>query len=310
MSEIRIFGDLSTRVLECFAAEAYEEAHALVNRHGDLFPDERWHVDYWRMILSVLVGEGERANPILESAVESGMWWPERYLGQEEFEPYLDPDLVATCYRRREAAIAGSQPELKLHLPADSKPAAPLLFVLHRNHTDVARDGANWMPVLDLGWGLALPQSSQLTGLKTHVWDDRERALAEIDDHAAALQSRSEVDLERVVTAGYVTGGNLAIRLALLGTLGARGFIAVSPFVPDLEETFQPILQQGKAEGLHGLVTIGERDSRCYAGATELARRLNDAGADIDLHIYPDFTQGYPPDFESLLPGALASILG
>jgi dienelactone hydrolase len=309
MLEVRIFGDLSTRVLECFASDALDEAYALVNRYGGRFPDERWHVDYWRMILSVLVGEGEKANPILKEAVEAGMWWPERYLSQEEFEPYLDTALVATCYSRRDEALARSEPALNLRHPEGVQHPAPLLFVLHRNHTDVDRDGVNWLPVLDLGWGLALPESSQLVGAKTHVWDDRGQALAEIEAHTAALRADGRFDLDQVVTAGYVTGGNLAIRLALQGTLGARGFVALSPFVPDLDDAFLPLLQAGHAKGLRGVITIGERDSRCYAGAVDLADRLRKAGAEVDLRVYPDFTQGYPPNFERLLPEALSFIL-
>lgn len=310
MPDIQIFGDLSTRVLEAFVAETYDVAFALVNRHGDRFPEERWHIDYWRMILSVLVGEGERANAILQQAVDAGMWWPERYLGQKEFESYLDQSLVATSYKLRDAALASSAPVMTTHVPNGGTQPSPLLFVLHRNHTDVERDGSHWLPALSHGWGLAMPQSSQLVGDRIHVWDDREVTMSEIAAHAAALRVGGEFDMDRVVTAGYVTGGNLAIRLALEGTLGAQGFIALSPFVPDLEDTFLPLVDQSRAERLRGVITIGERDSRCYAGAVELAARLNKAGTEVDLRIYPDFTQGYPPDFENLLPQALSFILG
>jgi hypothetical protein len=308
--EIRSFGDLSTGVLEGFADETYDEAKRLVERHGSRFPEERWHIDYWLMILSALVGEGKKANIILQQAVDSGLWWPERYLDQEELNPHLDQSLVATCYQRRDAALARSKPTLTTHRPVSEEDKPPLLFVFHRNHSNVSRDGENWRPALELGWGLALPQSSQMVGPDTHVWDDRDKALAEIELLTQDLRRKSSFDLERVITGGYVTGGNLAIRTALNATLGTAGFIALSPFIPDLEATFLPLLRQRDPASLRGVITIGERDSRCYPGALELAEHLQAAGAAVDVRVYPDFSQGYPPDFEAFLPEALRFIEG
>jgi hypothetical protein len=308
--EIRSFGDLSTGVLEGFTDETFDEAKRLVERHGSRFPEERWHIDYWLMILSALVGEGNEANFILQQAVDSGLWWPERYLDQEELKPYLDQSLVATCYQRRDAALARSKPTLTVHRPLGKDDQAPLLFVFHRNHSSVSRDGENWRPALEIGWGLALPQSSQMVGPNTHVWDDRDKALAEIELHAQALRRKPSFDLDRVVTGGYVTGANLAIRTALTSTLGAAGFIALSPFIPDLEATFLPLLRQRDPASLRGVITIGERDSRCYPGALELVEHMRAAGVAVDFRVYPDFSQGYPPDFDSLLPEAMSYIEG
>lgn len=40
---------------------------------------------------------------------------------------------------------------------------------------------------------------------RTHIWNDGEKALGEIEAHAAMLHAENEFDLDQVVTAGYVT---------------------------------------------------------------------------------------------------------
>ena len=303
--DINSFGDLSNHVLECFQAEEYQQAYRVVTRHGDRFPEERWHIDYWRMILSVLVGKGKRANVILREALEGGMWWPERYLEQEEFEPHLDRSLVERCYQHRDRERATSKPHLLLERAEHSKSLDPLLFVIHRNHSNAVRERTAWLPALKLGWNLALPQSSQLVGHAVHVWDDRGRALDELETHLTSVSKLGGGRPSKLVFAGNVTGGNLAVRLALQEGSSAAGFITLSPYVPDLEETFEPLIRAASLPHLRGVITIGERDSRCYHGAVTLAALLREAGAKIDLRQYSGFTQGYPPDFNSLLPQAL-----
>ena len=103
------------------------------------------------------------------------------------------------------------------------------------------------------------------------VWDDLEIASQEVHHSYAALLDKFAVDRGRTVTAGHSMGGEVAIWLALSGTIPAAGFLAVGPSGPNMNqpESWQVWIDQavqrqaGASGALRGCVIAGEADTSC-----------------------------------------------
>ena len=101
------------------------------------------------------------------------------------------------------------------------------------------------------GWLLASAQSSRVPQNR-YVWNNQERALAELKQHYQKLSSERELDEEKIVLVGFSMGGETALRAALLQTIPAKAFILLGPGGPtiDAPEEFLPLIEGAKGLGL------------------------------------------------------------
>jgi hypothetical protein len=308
---IHIFGDLSIHFWRHIAADEYAQALDLVMSEGDRFPEEAWHVCEWRVLAGALCGDTDYAIATLDQGVGRGLWYPEAHLRREGMESLQgNPDferLVAICAERHRAAEAATSPQLMTFTPR-TDPPYPMLINIHRNHGTVERDRPYWQSLVQAGWVMAMPQSSRVMGPDVHIWNDRAVALSEVKAHYDALAATSTYDVNRVIWAGNMTGADVAMRLALSGDGAARGFIALSPYIPDVE-VYAPLLDASARRGLRGWLFIGADDTRCGPGTQALVDRMQAAGIPVMLHQHPDFTFGYPPNFDVLLAEAVAFVM-
>lgn len=303
---ISIFGDLSIAVSRLTTeARDYRGALDLLLREGDRFPEEDWHITDWKVETAALCQEYDLALGILRDGIERGLWYPAAHFASPEFAglqgyPQFS-QLVAACAAREQAA-AHTEPALFTFAPDGVEPASTLIAI-HRNHSSVDTDHANWLSSVERGWQLIMPQSSQVMGPAIHVWNDREKAVAEI----VAQYERLQLTNMPVICGGLMSGADVALRVAFSGRTAARGVIAISPVTPTTDH-LAPLVEQARERGLRVYVFVGERDRRCYEGASQLAVYLQAHDIETRFHVRLDYTFGYPPDFPSILDEAIAFV--
>jgi predicted esterase len=104
------------------------------------------------------------------------------------------------------------------------------LLVLH-SRCDTARSFVErWRPLVDEGWTLVAPQSSQPCDTAGFCWDDAELALREIRGHLEDCRRLRGMDLEGMVMAGASQGARLALELAM--EIGVPALCAIPSFPP------------------------------------------------------------------------------
>ena len=314
------FSDLERQLYQLYQNGEYAQALDLVTREASRFPTEAWLVTYWRICLASLLGEMALALPLLEEALAAGLWYAEAQLRED---PDLQPlqglpefeQLVEVCRKRQAEAQAQAAPALITLQPEDQCQASlqpcPLLLALHGNYRTAEDSVGFWRSAVSNGWLLALPQSSQVGGSDGYIWNDQDWAVREIQEHVATLCEQYAVDPDRVAVAGFSRGGELAIWLALSGTIEARGFIAVGPGGPYMREPdkWVPLIEVSQGRGLRGYMVVGEQDIFFYEGTQALAAMLRSRDIPCELEVHPNLGHDFPPEFQQSLTRALEFIL-
>jgi predicted esterase len=310
------FGDLETQLYQLYQGGEYAQALDLATREASRFPTEAWRVTYWRICMASLLGETTLALQLLEEALEAGFWYAEAQLRED---PDLQPlqglpwfeQLVEVCRKRHAEAQGQAAPALLALQPEGQCQAGlqpcPLLLALHGNNRNAEYSLGFWRSAVSKGWLLALPQSSQIRSPDGYAWNDRDWAVREIQEHYATLCEQYAVDPDRVIVAGFSMGGELAIWLAMSGTIEARGFIAVGPGGPYMNEpdNWVPLIEDSQQRGLRGYLVVGEQDVFCYEGTQSLAALLRSRDVPCELEVHPNLGHDFPSEFQQSLAQAL-----
>ncbi len=256
------FEELNQRVNESFAAGTYAAAMELLDREGSHFPDQAAIVQYWRMCLAARLNDTALLFRLMDETVSSGRWYAERlWRASPSFAPLQDrPDFERLVKRHVQAQVEG-QAGLTTLAPEGAAPPAgwPLLLALHGNMSSPREEVGFWRKAVEEGWFLALPESSQQMWAGGAVWDDRDIAVPEVQGHYVELVEKQPVDPDRAVIGGFSMGGQLALWLALSHSLPVCGFVAVGPYLPDLEG-WQTLVRGAQGRGLRGYIITGEKD--------------------------------------------------
>jgi len=310
------FSHLETQLYQLYQGGEYARALDLATRAASQFPAEVLRTCYWRVCMASLLDETALALQLLEEALASGLWYAEAQLredpdlqslqGLPEFE-----HMVEVCRKREAEAQAQAAPALiTLQPEGGCQPGpqpCPLLLALHGNNRTAEGSVGFWRSAVSEGWLLALPQSSQIRGPDAYVWNDRDWAVREIQEHYDTLCQHYAIDPDRVVVAGFSLGGELAIWLAMSGTIQARGFIAVGPGGPYMNEpeNWIPLIEDSQQRGLRGYLVVGEQDVFCYEGTQALAALLKSRDTPCKLEVHPNLGHDFPPEFQQSLAQAL-----
>ena len=181
-------------------------------------------------------------------------------------------------------------------------PGAPTLLLLH----GTGGDEHDMLPLGGLAPGAALlsPRGKVLENgmprffrrLAEGVFDveDLKVRANELADFVIAAAAHYRVDPSRVVAMGFSNGANIASALMLLRPGVLKGAIllrAMVPFEPD-EDPAAPL------SGARVLISNGRIDPIASPEETErLAKLLQRAGADVEVHWQPAGHQLMPSDF-------------
>lgn len=307
------FNALDAKLTELFQNKQYADALALVQAEGSNFPQERAWVDYWQMCAAARLGNLPLVIQIAEQFLSDGLWYGDLiWRTTPSFQPFQgNPDferIVAASRAAEELDAPTDQPVLHLYLPEDHSGASPLLVALHGNETTALQMQPFWQRATSKGWILALPQSNQAAYKGAYVWNDPDKAFANVQAHFARLQQQIAFDSRRVVLAAYSLGGFIATQMALEGTLDVCGFLAIAPVIPfqDEPEKLAALLEPARKRGLRGYFILGARDDVIPAqGVQALAEKLRSAGIACGLEVIPDASHDYSPAYDAALIRAL-----
>lgn len=122
--------------------------------------------------------------------------------------------------------------------------------------------------------------------------DDLTRRAGELADFVTAAAAHYRFDASRVVAMGFSNGANIASAVLLLRPGVLKGAVLLRAMVPLEPEPLPSIT------GTRVLISNGTMDPIVPAAETErLARLLQRAGADVEVHWQPAAHQLMPGDF-------------
>lgn len=297
------FKRLRDRVFALSERQAYAEALALIDEHAEALTQFESDLLFWRACLYGRLGNRSEAIRALQSAAERGHWYHERMLRDPDLDIIRDSAELADLQRlfneRHQQAQAEAKPERQVWEPA-GQPCG-LLVALHGAGGSILTEGDYWRQAVQLGWRVAMLQSSQVFAPRRYHWQDAAKAIEEVRRHLEEIGEGSPI-----VLAGFSMGGGLAIRATLSGSIPACGFLAVAPSFR--MEQMGPLVQTAP-RGVRGYVVVGTEDW-CYGPAKELALAMKQAGLACDVEEHPGLGHDYPNGFGSSLRRGLSFLHG
>jgi predicted esterase len=313
---------LDARVMKLFRDQNFAEAFELLTAEGPGHPGNEIDVCYLRSCLAARQGDYGLAVGILEEALERGLWFGEMLLYRSpswqdlQGRPDFERVVAASLARQRAAREGQPPPRYSALIPENGTPPHRAIVALHGNGENASKALDGWRPVVDEGWLLAAAGSSQIVQSDGYVWDDTEVALREIRQQYAALAADHELSAEHLVIAGFSMGGYTALRVALDGTIPARGFILLGPGGPDPGQpddldSWLPLIQELRGRGvpLRGYLLAGQDDDVTPVETQRtLAGFLTEQGVPCGFEVVPGVAHAYPLDFGPVIQRALAFI--
>ncbi|MEW6400507.1 MAG: hypothetical protein AB1649_01840 [Chloroflexota bacterium] len=299
----------SEAMMAFYAEGKYLDALNVTEHLALEFPDEAATTSFWRVCLLSRAGKTDEALKAMSIAVDQGLWWSEKMLREDDDLAPLQSlpafeSMAAECRTRHSAAQKDAKPELLIRLPANNGPY-PLLIALHARTSSPERELHHWELILQMGWMLAMPQSSQLGSPKSFVWDSAAQAREEVANQYKQLLEKYPVDQTRVVLAGMSQGAATTIQICLRGLIPARGFLAVVPGGLVMED-FEKLLSS--KHDLRGYLVVGRRDRR-YEMFTQVHALLNQNGIPCEMEDHPEMGHEFPKDFDQSIKKALKFLL-
>jgi len=289
-----------------------EAALAMLAGAENSLPLHAGHIYSWRAALLAELGRTDAALDALDAALAGGCRFKSEWLRDN---PRLAPlrglarfdDVVDRAAARYAQMQADTRPMLEAFIPATARPASgyPTLIALHGNNSNVGQTESFWESATEVGWLVVLPQSGEIgSSRNSFTWNDRDRTLAEVDQHLQDLRAQSLVDDRAVVLAGFSMGGLQALALVLTRRFKARGGLSVGAYLPHIRE-FRGLVESGHATGVRFYIVVGTNDASGYDGAKQLATELERAGVEVVLDARTDLGHAYPADMDETLRRAM-----
>jgi predicted esterase len=261
-------------------------------------------------------GRPNEALDALDAALAAGCRYRREWLeGNKSFTPLSEStrfrDIVDRAEARYEQDSATARPKLMFAMP-DEPPDAfgyPLLLVLHGNNSNASETAPYWSAMADAGWVVAVPQSSEI-GMTpdSYVWNDRERTASELTMHLEKVKHSTQIDIGRIVLAGFSMGATQAIALPLVAKIKARGIVPVAAWLPHIRE-FTALIEGGAGRMLRSYIVVGDEDPS-YEGNRALHDLFIAKGMRAQIDVRQGMGHDYPADMHETLGRALAFLTG
>jgi len=285
--------EIGPKVFGLHADGKYQEALDVVAAaYGSIEPDDRPSAWYWMICLTSRIGDLERAETMLETALGRGWWFGDEMLR-------ADADVAPMQGRERWEALVLQSLRLAAQdavVPADAEraaatsPSVGAVVALHARWGRAPHTRDTWLPATALGYDVVAPTSSQRTSHDRGVWDDLDRAALDVTTQSGSLAGR-------IVVTGRSQGAGVALRLATEGAIRAAAAILVAPALPTWGPTPGDVT-------IPVYFVLGEEDdARFVDPAAEFA-----ATASVPVHIETIAGMGhlYPHGFGDVIGRALA----
>ncbi|HVO39083.1 MAG TPA: hypothetical protein VMV03_08650 [Spirochaetia bacterium] len=180
-------------------------------------------------------------------------------------------------------------PECLILGPSTALWSARTILAIHGKGNN-ARDFARaWEPLLDEGWTLVVPQSTQEYRDGGFCWDEADTARDELRAHLDKA-ARQGVDLEELVIAGVSQGAQFALEM---GRERSRPWLCV---VPSFPRNFDISAWSAGVPLPPGGFIFGELDP-ARAGAQPVLRSLESVCVGVTVRIMKGVGHALPDDF-------------
>ncbi len=320
MSEALSFNQVYEQFAQCFQQGEYQAAYDLVSQVREQFPADAETIDYLRICAVARLGDTARVCRMIEEKHRQGLWYGEAIFrrtpsfqplqGHPEFERLAAMHQQLAEADRERGGLLVAEPAGGC---APEGGVCPLIIALHGNGQTNRHAHEAWQPAAAMGWLVGAPLSSQAMRKDAAMWDDYATASQDVLNASSKLTTEYAVDPKRVILGGFSMGGETAIRMALEGKLGVRGFIALGPGGPGMdapEETFAGLRDGARERGLRGAILSGDADDTIPQEAIRrLVGMLNEAGIPCHFETAPGIGHVYPENFGEMIARSVAFIL-
>ena len=311
------FQPLRTAAFERFAAGDHAGALPFASAALERFP-QKGEVPFWLACIHCRLGEPEAAVAALRQGLGRGHYWPRDWLLEdddlEQLRGRADFAAVVQESARAEAAAPSPEPPGPALLSAPSaadEPRAPraVVLALHGWGQDADEFALHWSAAAAAGFTVAVARSSQEPCPGFFVWDDRARALRDVDVQLAGVLRRAPG--APLVLAGFSQGGGIAVDVGLAGRPApAAAVLALAAGLDDLEgPPAGDRLAAAAAAGLRVRLLVGEQDD-ALDDVRGLADVVAGAGLDGGLALLPGLGHEVPDPPGEVLALELARLLG
>lgn len=309
------FDEIFAQINRLFEEKQYEAVITTAAQHVGAYPDRKPLLQYLQMCAAARQEDRERVCEILEEALFAGSWYSEEALRES---PSLRPLVGLPEYESLlalSAEIAAGDASQGEHLivetPENKEGPYPLLIALHQNGGSAVEARSAWLGLVEEGMALAFPQSSRALWKGSFNWNDKDAAAKEIANHYQRICREYDVDRQHVIIAGHSMGAQLAIWLALSGTVKAKGFIAVGPYLPQEElEGWVELFEKRQGCELRGAILFGENDHTIPNGSIyNLVESLQKQCVEVKIERLPGVGHDFAPEFRQRLPEAVDFVL-
>ncbi len=316
------FSELQGQVFGLFDRGQFPEIISLLEREAKNFPEQGRITSHWLLSIHGRLGHTSDVLYLFRESLNRGWWYTENSLrGDEMYSLQGNPvfeELIAQNAALYAEAVKAVEPRQIVHLP-EATLCAPLIMTLHGNNGKANSGEAFWRPLVDQGYALSMLQSTQPGNRdNSFVWDDYplskrdvEQYFEKLTRYFTELSHPEAIDRNQVIFGGFSVGAQVAIRMALEGSLNAKGFISVSGWLghdPDLKY-IQELLQTSRAKKVRGVIIIGDQDLSSYKGSLKFAQLLSAAGVSHQLIVVREHSHAFPDNFTESLAKAVRFIL-
>jgi predicted esterase len=124
--------------------------------------------------------------------------------------------------------------------------------------------------------------------------------------HLERVKKATQIDIGRIVLAGFSKGGLQAMALALTRRVKVRGIIPFDPSLSGVGE-FRELVEGGAGKMLRVFLVVGDQDPS-YPGVRELFDLFKGHGIRAELDVRAGLGHEYPADMADIVKRATAFV--
>lgn len=299
---------LLNETLHCYANKGSFEAYSyIMNNAKDVMGNEAQIYNFKYALASAAGLEEEALHLMKKAIIENGFWYGSEYLiSDDDLKPLHKFEefhrMVQLCKEREELAKKSEQADVKYKY---SKQNENLLITLHGDQENIQIIEPYWNSVMEQGFMLALPQSSQIQFSDGYVWDNIERGRDELKGHYNKIKVNKTFG--NIIIGGFSAGARVALHSMLQGEIEVNGFIFVAPWLPEMEE-WEEMIGILHDKSIKGYIICGDQDEDCFEGTQQFVTLLKDKNIEHKYKVVPNLNHDYPHNFDELLKEAIEYI--
>jgi len=296
-----------SQLLKAHAARDFKAGARIARAAHEECTEEHGKTWFWLACMHSLLGDAGAAVSALRAGLDEGQWWSPRKLEDDgDLEPIRGTADFAVvreeCGRRFRAAQALSRPQCLVLAPSTATWEPRTLVVIHRRGDTAASFVGHWRQLVDQGWTLIVPQSSQVYDSAGFCWDDAELARRELRGHLDECRRKRGIQMDGMTIAGASQGGRLALELAHEAGLP---WLSVIPSFPAGYDVSPLIAVPAHTRGA---LLLGEHDP-ANTRSRPVVSALESGGVRVIARTMREIGHDLPDDFTAQAAEALKDLM-